>query len=630
MRQPGAQIHAAGRRAFASPGRGPTWPPVVAVAIRCAPRGRLGGRGPEPEAVVGPVLYQAGRRLVPYGGCGWRGDRGVARRRWGSVELRRLVPAVRRSRYRRVCPFDGLRGVAGGGVAPVLGDGTGIVPRAPRGRRGWIRRPAGGAALRRDGAAPWFALQLRATSSRHARGEIGVTVSPDGRCWTGPPRVAAAAAAASSHGRGEASAVGERPRSAGCRHRPARAVRPGCGPGASPTSAVRPSRRAGGRDPGTAAGPGRARRQGGPCGRLVTLGSVGPPSGRRRSSRAQCLSSNNIPAGASGSKLAATTYCGGRATLPGPPGQGHITAGSATTASSLGTCRYYVTTPIYYVNDAPHIGHAYTTVIADALARWHRLLGDDIFFLTGTDEHGLKIQRSAEANGLTPKEMADRTTERFREAWELLDISYDDFIRTTEPRHHLAVQAFLQRVYDNGHIELGTYEGLYCVSCEAYYTTDELVDGLCPIHAPPGRAGQGGELLLQAVTLPAAAARLVRGPPRLRAPGGQAQRGARLIRGGLQDISISRTSITWGVPLPWDAAHVIYVWYDALINYATAIGYGHRRGPVRHLVAHGAPPHRQGHPALPLRVLAGDAPGGGDRPPAESPSTASCWSAARR
>src|SRR5690606_17257171 len=120
--------------------------------------------------------------------------------------------------------------------------------------------------------------------------------------------------------------------------------------------------------------------------------------------------------------------------------------------------RYYLTTPIYYVNDAPHIGHAYTTVIADALARWHRLMGDDTFFLTGTDEHGLKVQRAAEANGLSPKEWVDRTSERFREAWKLLDISNDDFIRTTEPRHHRAVQELLQRIYDNGHIELGTYE----------------------------------------------------------------------------------------------------------------------------------------------------------------------------
>src|SRR3954452_2004426 len=130
--------------------------------------------------------------------------------------------------------------------------------------------------------------------------------------------------------------------------------------------------------------------------------------------------------------------------------------------------RFYVTTPIYYVNDVPHIGHAYTTVTADALARWHRLLGDDTWFLTGTDEHGLKVQRAAETAGRTPQEHADRTSARFREAWELLNISYDDYIRPTEPRHTEAVQAFLQKVYDNGWIYPALYFGLYCVACEAY------------------------------------------------------------------------------------------------------------------------------------------------------------------
>ena len=144
--------------------------------------------------------------------------------------------------------------------------------------------------------------------------------------------------------------------------------------------------------------------------------------------------------------------------------------------------RYYVTTPIYYVNDAPHIGHAYTTVTADALARWHRLVGEDVFFLTGTDEHGLKVARAAEEHGLTPQEQADRTSERYKETWALLNISHDDFIRTTEPRHHRAVQELLTAAKDNGHIYKDTYEGLYCVACEAYYTEDELVDGKCPIH----------------------------------------------------------------------------------------------------------------------------------------------------
>jgi methionyl-tRNA synthetase len=236
--------------------------------------------------------------------------------------------------------------------------------------------------------------------------------------------------------------------------------------------------------------------------------------------------------------------------------------------------RYYVTTPIYYVNDAPHIGHAYTTVIADALARWHRLLGDDTFFLTGTDEHGLKVQRAAEANGISPKEMADRTSERFRDAWKLLDISNDDFIRTTEPRHHTAVQAFLQRVYDNGHIELGTYEGLYCVSCEAYYTPDDLIDGLCPIHHQPVEQVKEENYFFKLSRFEQPLLDWYAANPGFVRPESKRNEALGFIRGGLEDFSISRTSISWGVPLPWDPAHVTYVWYDALINYVTAVGYG--------------------------------------------------------
>jgi len=237
--------------------------------------------------------------------------------------------------------------------------------------------------------------------------------------------------------------------------------------------------------------------------------------------------------------------------------------------------RYYVTTPIYYVNDAPHIGHAYTTVIADALARWHRLLGDDTFFLTGTDEHGLKIQRAAEANGISPKEMADRTSERFRDTWKLLDISNDDFIRTTEPRHHAAVQAFLQRVRDNGHIELGIYEGLYCVSCEAYYTPDELIDGLCPIHHRPVEQVKEENYFFKLSRFQQPLLDWYAAHPDFVRPESKRNEALGFIRGGLDDFSISRTSISWGVPLPWDPTHVTYVWYDALINYVTAVGFGH-------------------------------------------------------
>ncbi|HEX2089150.1 MAG TPA: class I tRNA ligase family protein, partial [Actinomycetota bacterium] len=148
---------------------------------------------------------------------------------------------------------------------------------------------------------------------------------------------------------------------------------------------------------------------------------------------------------------------------------------------------FYITTPIYYPNDVPHIGHAYTTVATDFIARYHRLKGEDTYFLTGTDEHGLKLQRAAEDNGQTPKSFVDAMEPRWREVWERLEISYTDYIRTTEPRHRAAVQTLLTRVYENGRddIYLGTYEGLYCVSCELYYSEDELVNGNCPIHGRP-------------------------------------------------------------------------------------------------------------------------------------------------
>jgi methionyl-tRNA synthetase len=236
--------------------------------------------------------------------------------------------------------------------------------------------------------------------------------------------------------------------------------------------------------------------------------------------------------------------------------------------------RFYVTTPIYYVNDVPHIGHAYTTVIADAVARWHRLIGDDTFFLTGTDEHGLKVQRAAEQQGLSPREHADRTSERFRDTWKLLDISYDDFIRTTERRHHRATQALLTAAHENGFIEKGAYEGLYCVACEAYYTEDDLIDGNCPIHGTPVEQFKEENWFFK---LSAFTERLIEwyeANPDAVQPEGKRNEALGIIRQGLDDISISRTSISWGVPVPWDPDQVFYVWYDALINYATAIGYG--------------------------------------------------------
>jgi methionyl-tRNA synthetase len=236
---------------------------------------------------------------------------------------------------------------------------------------------------------------------------------------------------------------------------------------------------------------------------------------------------------------------------------------------------FYVTTPIYYVNDAPHIGHAYTTVIADAVARWHRLMGDETFFLTGTDEHGLKVQRAAEANGVTPREWADRTVERFRDAWKLLNVSYDDFIRTTEQRHYAAVSTFLEKVYENGCIERGVYEGLYCVACEAYYTPDDLLDGgLCPIHQRPVEKVREENYFFKLSAFEQRLLDWYEANPDAVQPESKRNEALGFIRQGLQDFSISRTSINWGVPIPWDSDHVTYVWFDALTNYITAIGYG--------------------------------------------------------
>jgi methionyl-tRNA synthetase len=236
--------------------------------------------------------------------------------------------------------------------------------------------------------------------------------------------------------------------------------------------------------------------------------------------------------------------------------------------------RFYITTPIYYVNDAPHVGHAYTTVNADALARWHRLCGDEVFFLTGTDEHGAKVAEAAEAHGMSPQQWADTVVRRFVEAWRDLEVTNDDFIRTSEPRHHRAVQAFLQRIYDNGFIRLDTYRGLYCVSCEDYYTPEQAVDGNCPVHGRPLVEMEEENYFFELSKFEDRLLAWYGDRPSAVRPATKRNEALSFIRGGLRDISITRTSLRWGVGVPWDSAHVFYVWYDALINYLTAVGYG--------------------------------------------------------
>jgi methionyl-tRNA synthetase len=253
---------------------------------------------------------------------------------------------------------------------------------------------------------------------------------------------------------------------------------------------------------------------------------------------------------------------------------------------------FYITTPIYYPNDVPHIGHAYNAVATDFIARYHRLRGDDVFHLTGTDEHGLKLQRAAEERGMEPKRWVDEMEPRWREVWQRLEIAYDDYIRTTEPRHRLAVEQLLQAVHDNGRddIYMGTYEGLYCVSCELYYTEDDLVDGNCPIHGRPVERMSEENYFFRLSAYQDRLRELYEAEPERVKPDFRRNEVLSTIKAGLRDFSISRTSFDWGIPIPWDPKHVTYVWFDALTNYITAIGYGtdearfERYWPALHLI----------------------------------------------
>jgi methionyl-tRNA synthetase len=242
----------------------------------------------------------------------------------------------------------------------------------------------------------------------------------------------------------------------------------------------------------------------------------------------------------------------------------------------MGRDAFYITTPIYYANDVPHIGHGYNAVATDFIARYHRLRGEEVFHLTGTDEHGLNVKRKAEAHGMSPKEWTDFLEPKWREVWARLDIAYDDYIRTTEPRHYEAVAKLLNAVHENGRddIYLDHYEGLYCVSCEGYYTEDDLLDGeLCPVHERPVELFRDENYFFR---LSAYRERLLEhyeANPQAVQPDTRRNEVVSLIKGGLQDFSISRTTFDWGVPIPWDPKHVTYVWFDALTNYITAAGY---------------------------------------------------------
>ncbi|HET8998381.1 MAG TPA: methionine--tRNA ligase [bacterium] len=235
---------------------------------------------------------------------------------------------------------------------------------------------------------------------------------------------------------------------------------------------------------------------------------------------------------------------------------------------------FYVTTPIYYVNDVPHIGHTYTTLAADTIARWKRLAGADVFFLTGTDEHGVNIERRAREAGVAPQVWVDQIAPQWQALWKRLGISNDDFIRTTEPRHIRVAQQLFQTAYDRGAIYKGTYEGWYCTSCEAFYTEDELLEGqLCPIHKRPVQWTAEENYLFRLSQYRDWILRKIEGEPEFIQPDTQRNEMLSLVRGGLRDLAVSRLSVKWGIPVPFDPQQIIYVWVEALINYVTTIGY---------------------------------------------------------
>jgi methionyl-tRNA synthetase len=235
--------------------------------------------------------------------------------------------------------------------------------------------------------------------------------------------------------------------------------------------------------------------------------------------------------------------------------------------------RFYLTTPIYYVNAEPHLGHAYTTVVGDAIVRTRRLLGDDVFFLTGTDEHGQKVERAAKAKGMTPQAFTDAVAGSFKQLFAHLNISNDDFIRTTEPRHIAAAQALWRRVHERGFLYKATYEGWYCTVDEAFVPGTQLVNGRCPDcgSAVDRLSEESYFFKLSAFEKPLL--ELYDREPDFVTPDTRRNEVLSFVRAGLKDLSVSRTSFTWGVPVPNDPKHVMYVWFDALTNYITAVGY---------------------------------------------------------
>lgn len=239
---------------------------------------------------------------------------------------------------------------------------------------------------------------------------------------------------------------------------------------------------------------------------------------------------------------------------------------------------FCISTPIYYVNDVPHIGHSYTTIAADVLARYKRMMGYDVFFLTGTDEHGQKIQRAARANNENPSEFVDRVVIRFKRLWEKLCISNDDFIRTSENRHVSRVQRVFRKIYEKGDIYPGMYEGWYCIPCESFWTDGQLVDNKCPeCNRPVDRLKEENYFFRLSKYRDSIIEHFEKHSDFIR-PDSRRNELWKRIMAGVDDISVSRATVEWGIPVPMNPRHTIYVWIDALLNYITALGYDDEPG----------------------------------------------------
>lgn len=235
--------------------------------------------------------------------------------------------------------------------------------------------------------------------------------------------------------------------------------------------------------------------------------------------------------------------------------------------------KFCITTPVYYVNSEPHAGSAYTTIAADILARWHKLLGEDVFFLTGTDEHGQKVQEAADKAGLTPKEFCDKISIKFKRAWQALNIEYDNFIRTTDPKHEAEVKKILQELYDKELIYKGNYEACYCVGCEQYLTLSDLVNGKCPVHGREPEIRKEEAYLFKLSSFQDKILELIESGKFSILPEARRKEVVTFIKTGLQDISISRLKekVPWGIELPFDSNHTCFVWVDAFWSYLTGL-----------------------------------------------------------